>query len=279
MAQGFLDHDGRVPVVPSESMGEEHYMREQAANAVEETLRHSTVGVVGGSGENKWRGLGTGTLVEWKGSQLVLTAEHVIRGTAAADLRFFLPLQDVPGNADRKTLLNLTGVPTSRLFPISELPIRGLVVDTNLDLAAIDITDSVAGNGIVRFIPIDAGGTTPDEGTSIVSRGYPHDLLRQTLDGAQVAFMFVHWASVLTPRNGLQDFDPTFHLLTGFEGEGDAHPKGMSGSAGCIQRKRGDRVWVADLDIGGVTVGYYENSRLLKLVRREQIEEFLASQF
>ena len=260
-------------------MGEEHHMRDQAANAVEEALRHSTVGVVGGSGENKWKGLGTGTLVEWNGRQLVLTAEHVIRGTAPADLRFFLPLEDVPGNADRKTLLDLRGVPTSQLFPFSELPIHGFVVDTDLDLAAIDITDSVAGNRIVRFIPIEAGGTTPEEGTSIVSRGYPHDLLRQTVDSAQVAFMFVHWASVLAPRSGLQDFDPTFHLLTGFEGDGDAHPRGMSGSAGCIQRKRGDRVWVADLDIGGVTVGYYENSRLLKLVRREKIEEFLAAHF
>jgi hypothetical protein len=53
----------------------------------------------------------------------------------------------------------------------------------------------------------------------------------------------------------LQDFDPTFHLLTSFEGEGDAHPRAMSGSTGCIQRKRGERRWVADLDIGGVTVG------------------------
>ena len=108
---------------------------------------------------------------------------------------------------------------------------------------------------------------------------YPHDLLRQTLDSAQVAFMFVHWASLLAPRSGLQDFDPAFHFLTGFESEGDAHPRGMSGSAGCIQRKRGDRVCVADLHIGGVTVGYYENSRLLKLVRREKIEEFLAAHF
>jgi hypothetical protein len=260
-------------------MGEEHYMRDQAASAVEEALRHSTVGVVGGSGENKWKGLGTGTFVEWNGCQLILTAEHVIRGTAAADLRFFLPVQDVPGSADRTTLLDLKGAPTSQLFPFSELPIHGVAVDTNLDLAAIDVTNSVAGNRIVRFIPIEPGGTTPDEGTSIVSRGYPHDLLRQTLDSAQVAFMFVHWASALAPRGGLRDFDSTVHLLTGFEGEEDAHPRGMSGSAGCIQRKRGDRVWVADLSVAGVTIGYYENSRLLKLVRREKIEEFLAAHF
>jgi hypothetical protein len=124
-------------------MGEEHYLRDQAASAVEEALRHSTVGVVGGSDKNKWKGLGTGTFVEWNGYQLVLTAEHVIRGTAAADLRFFLPVQDVPGSVDRKTLLDLRGAPTSQLFPFSELPIRGVVVDTNLDLAAIDITNSV----------------------------------------------------------------------------------------------------------------------------------------
>ena len=180
---------------------------------------------------------------------------------------------------DRDTFVNLKAVRTSRLFPFSELPIRDMVVDASLDLAAIDITNCLTGNETVRFIPMHASGTTPPEGTSMVSRGYPHDLLKQTVDNARVAFMFVHWASVLAPRDGLQDFDPAVHFLTGFEGEGDAHPRGMSGSAGCVQRKRGDKVWVADLDIGGVTTGYYETSRLLKLVRREKVEEFLTSHF
>ena len=260
-------------------MGEEHQMREHAATAVEEALRHATVGVVAGSGEDKWKGLGTGTLIEWRGLQLVLTAEHVIHGTAAADLRFFLPLEDIPGNADRDTLRSLRAVPTSRLFAFSELSIRGVVVDANLDLAAIDITGALTENKTVKFIAMDADGTTPLEDTSIVSRGYPHDLLMQTLDNAQVAFMFVHWASVLAPRVGLQDFDPELHFLTAFEGEVDAHPMGMSGSSGCFQRRRGDQLWVANLDVAGVTIGYYESRRLLKLVRRERVEQFLASNF
>ena len=260
-------------------MGEEHQLREHAATAVEEALRHATVGVVGGSGENKRKGLGTGTLVKWRGVHLVLTAEHVIRGTAPADLRFFLPLGDIPGNADRDTLRRLKAVPTSRLFDFSELSIRRVVVDANNDLAAIDITGALTENTLVRFITLEAGGTTPPEGTSIVSRGYPHDLLRQTLDNAQVAFMFVHWAGVLAPHTELLGFDPAIHFLTAFEGEGDAHPMGMSGSAGCVQRKRGDQLWVADLDLAGVTISYYESGRLLKLVRRESVEQFLTSNF
>jgi hypothetical protein len=146
-----------------------------------------------------------------------------------------------------------------------------------LDLAAIDITDCLSSNKIARFLDVEAGGSTPQEGTAVISRGYPHDLTKLTFDNEQVAFMFVHWADVQALRDGLQNFDAKLHFLTGFEGEGDAHPAGMSGSAGCVQHRRGDRLWVADLDLAGVTIGFYEKSRLLKLIRRETVEQFLTA--
>jgi hypothetical protein len=260
-------------------VGEEDEMKEQAAVAVEESLRHSAVGVVSGSGKQKWKGLGAGALVRWKSRELVLTAEHVIGDTAKDDLRFFLPLEDVPKNANRETLTALRGVPTARLFPFVELDIHSVAVDKALDLAAIDITGCLSSHKIAKFLDVEAGGSTPQEGTAVISRGYPHDLTKVTFDNEQVAFMFVHWADVEAPRDGLQSFDAKIHFLTGFDGEGNAHPAGMSGSAGCVQRKRGDQVWVADLDVGGVTIGYYEKSRLLKLVRREAVEQFLTSHF
>src|SRR5712692_3317206 len=60
-----------------------------AADAIEEAVRRKTLGIVYGSGQDKWRGIGSGTLVIWKGRRFVLTADHVISGTNPADLRFF----------------------------------------------------------------------------------------------------------------------------------------------------------------------------------------------
>jgi hypothetical protein len=36
-------------------------------------------------------------------------------------------------------------------------------------------------------------------------------------------------------------------------------------------------VWHPNIDVAGVTIGYYRDSRLLKVVRREIVETFLSS--
>lgn len=60
-----------------------------AADGIEEAIRWSTVGIVSGSGHEKWKGIGTGTLIRWKAHHFILTAEHVIARTVLEDLRFF----------------------------------------------------------------------------------------------------------------------------------------------------------------------------------------------
>jgi hypothetical protein len=265
-------------VVGCRAMGEKDEMKEQAARAVEEALRQRTVGLLA-VGERQ--PLGAGTLVDWNGRQLVLTAEHVIAGTSFEKLRFFLPTKDIPQNLfDRDTLLSLTAALPSQLADVSELAIAGVKADAEIDLAAIDIASSLTGHESARFFTIAPGGTTPPEGTSIVSRGFPFDLTRTTVDNLRVAIMFVHWGGVVAPRDGLENFNPEWHFLTDFDSEHGGHPKGMSGSAGCYSpRKRDDQLWVADLEIAGVTVTYREKDHLLKLVRREQVEAFLTKHF
>lgn len=257
-------------------MGEKDEMKEQAARAVEEALRQTTVGLFRG-GKNKSQPLGTGTLVEWSGRQLIFTAGHVIRGTTPEELRFFLPTKDIPQNVfDRDALLSLKGALPSQLSDVSELAIAGVEADFNIDLAAIDITGSLRGQEIARFFTIAPSGTTPPEGTSIASRGFPFDLTKITSDNVGVAFMFVHWGAVVAPREGLQDFNPEWHFLTDFDSQYGFNPRGMSGSGGCYSpRKPDNQLWSADLQVAGVSIGYYDKSQLLKLVRREKVEEFL----
>jgi hypothetical protein len=261
-------------------MAEKDEMREQAARAAEEALRHRTVGIFRG-GENKWQPLGSGTLVEWNDRELVLTAEHVIGGTAPDEWRFSLPTKEIPQNVyDRETLLNLKVALPSQLADVSELAINVVKVDAKVDLAGIDITGSLTGHEIAKFFAVTPGGKTPPEGMSIVSRGFPYDLTKTMVNKVEVAIAAVHWAAVVAPRDGLRSFNPELHFLIDYEFEDGAHPKGMSGSAGCYSpRKPDDQLWVADLEIGGVTIDYDEKNKVLALVRREKIEEFLKKQF
>src|SRR5262245_61299484 len=142
-------------------MAELDELKEQAARAVEEALRHRTVGLFRRVGP-----LGAGTLVEWNGRQLVLTAEHVISGIASDELRFFLPTRDVPASVDdRETLLRLRGALPTQLSDVSELAIARVEVDARVDLAAIDITGSLTGHEVAKFFTIAPGGSTPPAGT------------------------------------------------------------------------------------------------------------------
>lgn len=262
------------------AMGEADELREQAARAVEEALRQRAVGLFRAV-EQQGHILGAGTLVEWNGRQLVLTAEHVIRGIAPSELRFFLPSEDIPQNViDRSVLLNLEAAHPAHLEDPAELAIAGVEADAEIDLAAIDITGSLTEYAIPKFFRIVPGGATPPEGTHIVSRGYPFDLARVTAGNVGVAFMAVHWSDIVEARDGLQNFEPECHFLTRYEFGDGSHPKGMSGSAGCYSPRKGDgQLWVADLEIAGVTISYYQKPQLLSLVRREKIEEFLTDYF
>src|SRR2546425_1056648 len=58
---------------------EEFQKPKHAADAIEEAVAWHTVGIVTGSGERKWQGIGTGAAVRWRGGHYILTAEHVLR--------------------------------------------------------------------------------------------------------------------------------------------------------------------------------------------------------
>ncbi|MEQ1574274.1 MAG: hypothetical protein ABL993_08510 [Vicinamibacterales bacterium] len=254
-------------------------MNSFAADAIEEAARLSTVGIVGGSGEQKWQGMGTGTLIRWNQQHVVLTAEHVIAGTSREDLRFFLPLENPPKTAERDVLQSLHGVPTKNLFPFSEIGIHVIVSDPSLDLAALVIDGGLDGrHPTARFFEMAPGGQTPAEGQVIVSRGFPHDLSRVTQQNVRVAFMYGHWADIAADGHELKNFDRALHFLAPFDDSAkDAHPAGLSGSVQWFLRPTpAPALWTANLDIAGVTITYYESERLLKMVRREVIEQFLS---
>ena len=134
-----------------------------AADGIDEAIRCMTVGIVSGSEEHFRHGLGTGSLVRWAGHTIVLTAEHVIRNTRPENFGFFLSPNTPPRIVDRKTILEMPGVPTRELLPISTLGIRDVASDAYLDLAALVIDEELDGrHPAARFHELRPGGVTPN---------------------------------------------------------------------------------------------------------------------
>jgi len=252
-----------------------------AADGIEETVASAMVGIVCGSGDQKWRGIGTGTLIRWKEQHLILTAEHVIAGTLVEDLRFFFR-QDAPLiRRERSALLELPGMPAAALRPFREIELGRSVSDAKLDLAALPVDGGMESKYPVRFFTLEPGGTTPGVDHTTIVMGFPHDISRVTKKNERVVFTYVEWTQVAPSRTGLEDFEDSNHFLASYrltESYPDADPHGLSGSAMWFRRGDTPLVWHPNIDIAGVTIAWYRRPSLLKMVRREPIECFLTDQ-
>jgi hypothetical protein len=248
---------------------------------MQEAARKSTVGVVSGSGQNLWRGLGTGTLVRWRDECLVLTADHVIGDTRPDDLRFFLPFDAPPIDVDRDALRTMRGLPTVLQRSFVDLRVTRIVRDPNIDLAAIVVSCStVASNPPATFFAIPEDGATPPAGTATFTIGFPYDISRVLEDGKRIVFTHADWWPIDPSPSNLTTFDPGIHFVSRFSAADDypdADPTGLSGSARWGRRDATPGVWHPNLDLTGVTITYYRSSRQLKMVRRESVINFLRS--
>lgn len=249
-----------------------------AKKGIEAAVRRFTVGIVSGSAEQKWQGIGTGTLIRWMGRHLILTADHVVGDTSSDDLRFLFPQDAPPIEVEREELRDLPGVPTSRLNPFSQIEVGPIFHDTSLDLAALEVDPSIETTYPAHFFDLAEEGSSPVEGEETVLIGFPHDLSRVTHDDARVAFTQVEWSRVEPGRDGLKGFDGNVHFLAHYSPPATypgANPGGLSGSAMWARRGLTPEVWHPNLELGGVTIMYYSSDRLLKMVRRERVEGFL----
>jgi hypothetical protein len=250
-----------------------------ASDAVEAAIREMTVGIVYGSGERKWQGIAAGTLVRWRGRPLILTAEHVVRDTEPEDFRFFFRHEGPPIPVERDILLSLPGVPTAVLKMFSQIELGRVVMNRELDLAAIEVDSSLEEKFPCRFFDLADGGRAPAEGQQTIVMGFPSDVARVTHENTGVIFSYLEWTNVAPDRTDLLEYDPARHFLAPFklfETYRDAKPLGISGAAMWINERDTSAVWCPRLDIAGVASSWYQRKGLLKMVRREIVEEFLA---
>lgn len=249
-----------------------------AADAIEDVARKSTFGIVTGSGEQRWAGLGTGTLVRWDGRLLILTASHVIGDTRVEDLRFFLPNETTPTPVSRQDLSTLKGVRASGLRPFTDLNVGRVFRDDTIDLAAIPVEEGAVERSPATAFELSDEAVEAKPGQSSLVVGFPRDISRVLQDDSRVVFPQFDWSLVAESRPTLRDFDDSRHFVASYtppQSAPDADPRGLSGAARWARRGSTPGVWHPNIDIIGVTITYYRGSQLLKMVRRSVVNEFL----
>jgi len=121
--------------------------------AIQEQIARHMVGIVYGSGNHKWEGIGTGCLIKWKGSFVIVTADHVICDTNPEDLRFFFRPDETLKHASREELQALRGAPTKELKPFEELRLIQIIRNPDLDIAAIEVDSDIEKKYAAEFFP------------------------------------------------------------------------------------------------------------------------------
>ena len=251
-----------------------------AADAIEEAVRKSTVGVVTGSGIYRESGVGTGTLIDWKGSLFILTADHVVGDTPPRDLRFFGPNPAPPIRVTRAEARQVRSFPVSGIRSSVDLRLDRVIRDGSLDLAALPVEGFARSALAAEPFKYQVDGVEPSEGLTSLVFGFPIDISRIMSDDTRMLLTEFDWSPVQAPRNDLSGFDPAVHFLTAYSPPVDhdgANPHGLSGAARWARRGATPGLWHPNIDVIGVTVTYYPHHRLLKMVKRKSVTQFLSA--
>lgn len=245
---------------------------------LEATIRQSTVCIVRVSGDRTQADNGSGTLVRWRWRYLILTAAHVIDNSQPGDLRFLFPPANTLTTLTYAEVQTLSTVPAETIRWWVELELGRIVSDPDLDLAAIEVPSELDEQHSVCFADLVEGGQTPPEGQKIIIIGYPSKNSSWLEDEGPLYFPQVIRTEI-KPGRKIDGFDPDQHFLASYNLEkltpGGPEPHGISGAAAWLPVEKESIIWCPDKEMAGVATNWYRRLGLMKVVRREAVEEFL----
>jgi len=231
-------------------------------DALRERISSYSAGILTDGG----RGVGTGTLVRRGAERLILTADHVLRGTNLSELRFvFRPqgtLQEAP----------LRGLARKRPLLSSGRLLRGeLVRDTGNDLAAVVISGSQEiGGPSDWYDATDAQTVQIRDGASVLYVGFPVDNsvdIGPNIKAVGAVADHLKYDSALISADTLDSsFNPETHFLIKYAmGKEGLEPHGLSGAGMWCPRVAASGVWAPTPLLVGVITAYRRKPELLEV--------------
>jgi len=209
---------------------------------------------------------------------LILTAAHVIDNSQPEDLRFLFPPANTRTTLTYAEVQTLSTVPAETIQWWVELELGRIVSDPDLDLAAIEVSSDLDKQHSVCFADLIEGGQTPPEGQNIIIIGYPSKNSSWLEDEGPLYFPQVTRTQI-QPSREIEGFDPDQHFLASYNLEkltpSGPEPHGISGAAAWLPVEKESIIWHPGKEMAGVATTWYRRLGLMKVVRREAVEEFL----
>lgn len=231
--------------------------------AFQETISNSIVGI---AIDGPDPGIGTGTLVKWKGKRLLLTANHNLDGTTPDCLRLlFRP----PGNIKVAAMAEAAATYGLSPSPGIRAPLkREFCADLANDIALLEFLPhgTVPSPSIFYALDDFPAFSIPD-GTSIIVMGFPSDNSVRIPGGRVVgpAADHVRYDSSLNSLSGLpSSYNPNSQYLLRYSRLQDGiHPRGFSGAGAWCNADVDGPVWHSNPRLAGMVVRYHAPNNVL----------------
>jgi hypothetical protein len=219
--------------------------------------------------------VGTGVLVNWKSSPLILTANHNLTGTKPSAIKFVLnpggTLREGPMNERRDSGELYRGV----LLPVED----DEIADQENDIVAIRLkSDRLAPAS--KFCELDSRARTIREGATVILAGFAWDNSFPLAGQARAVGVTTQsgtYDDKLNARNDLSsEYNSKDHFLLPYTRVGDGvNPHGISGTAAWCNADQAGAVWAPHPILVGVETAWFPKSKLLKIVRLGPVLDLL----
>jgi len=220
--------------------------------------------------------VGTGTLIKWKSSHLILTANHNLDGSKPSAIRFaFCPggtLREGPMNSREDSGDLYRGL----LLPVDD----SVIVDKKNDIVAIPLNVKQLPKAAV-FYEISQKVPVPEDGNMVFLAGFAWDNSFPLQGQARAVGLITQsgaYDSALNATKGLYSkYSPADHFLLRYAVDDGVKPYGISGTGAWGNANHAGPVWTSRPILVGVQIAWFKKSRLLQIVRLGPILALLAN--
>jgi hypothetical protein len=244
-------------------------------NALQEGIARHTVLISMSKGQE----VGTGTLLSYGPTNLILTANHNLQGPHLSELRFGF------NHGGNLQAAGTSEAATKKPLPYYTFRFRDrdeIFRDQKNDIAALILHPTEKPRGVAAFYDASAlkSLTIPD-GKSIVFLGFPAGNSSDIGQGKRlVSPVSEHsrYDSTLNQSKYLpSSYNPNCEFLLKYELiEDGLRPHGFSGAGAWCPLEPKGAIWTPDLILVGVITSYLKEQQLLVLAGLRAIEELLS---
>ncbi|MGO9273114.1 MAG: hypothetical protein ACLQOO_23245 [Terriglobia bacterium] len=210
--------------------------------------------------------VGTGTLVKWKSSHLILTANHNLEGSKPSAIKFAF----YPGGTLREGRMSSRedsgGLCRGVLLPADD----NVIADEKNDIVAIPL-DVRQLPATARFYEFGEKAPIPNDGNTVFLAGFAWDNSFPLKGQARAVGVITQSGvldSVLNATKGLSStYNPEDHFLLPYVMDDNIRPYGISGTGAWGNTDHAGSVWTSQPVLVGVQIAWFPGSKLLQIVR------------